>query len=158
MLRKFLRVPVISQPIGGIVPDKAALFGVLAAINNINNYSEAVTAPINAGAGFTITTAQFAQGIINITAASGGFNATLPSTNALIGSFGATIPLDGSYSEPFSILNNGSGQTATLVAGDGSTTINGTATVANNTRRTFQLVVNQGGTTITIQNLGSLAL
>jgi len=159
---KFLRLGVISAQIGGIVPDKSALFGMFAAVNNINNYSEALTAPINAGSGFTITTAQFAQAIINITAASGGFNATLPTTVQLLASLGNTIPLDGSYSEPFSILNNGSGQTATLVAGDANTTVTGNATVANNTRRLFQVTVNapnaSGINTITFQNLGTMNL
>lgn len=161
-MRKFLRVGVISSQIGGLVADKSALFGVLGAIQNLNNYSEAVTAPINAGAGFTMTVTQFAQAIVNITAASGGFNITLPSTSALLGSLGPTIPLDGSYSEPFSILNNGSGQTGTLVAGDANTTVTGTATVANNTRRLFQVTVNAanaaGVITITFQNLGTMAL
>src|SRR5208282_2780543 len=165
LIRAFFSLPTIVPIVGGIVPDKSAVFGLLGAMQNINNYSEAVTSPINAGAGITLTITQFNQAIINVTAASGAANITLPGTNALIAGLSAgpiTIPTDGSYSEPFSLLNNGSGQTLTLVAGDASTTITGNATVATNTRRLFQMTVNAitpgVQPTITIRNLGSMGL
>jgi hypothetical protein len=153
----YLDLPVIFPVPAGIVADKSAAGGLYGLMQNVNNYSEALTAPINAGAGFTITPAQLAQGIINITAASGGFNATLPTTAAILAILGPTIPTDGSYAEPFQIFNNGSGQTGTLVAGDASTTITGTATIATATIRTFLLTVTSA-ITITVQNLGTRAV
>jgi hypothetical protein len=55
------------------------------------------------------------------------------------------------------ILNDGVGQTGTLTAGDASTTITGTATIATNTRRQFRLTVT-GPDAITFQNFGSQAI
>lgn len=161
-LRDFFKLRNIVKQTGGVTVDPSAMYGYFALIQNLNNYSEQVSAPINAGAGFTMTTVQYAQGIVNITAASGAFNITLPTTTQIIGLLQPGVPADGSYAEPISILNNGSGQVGTLVAGDGNTTINGTATIANNTRRLFQVNINAFGPgvtpTLTIQNLGSMAL
>lgn len=161
-LLTFLRAGIICPIPAGIVPENSGVFGLFRLMNNVNAYSLALTPPINAGAGFTITTAQFLQGILNITAASGGNNATLPTTAQLLSAIGNTIPLDGSWAEPFHVMNNGSGQTTTLVAGDANTTITGTATVATNTYREFLVTVNAanaaGVITITIQNLGTRSL
>ena len=82
---------------------------------------------------------------------------TLPSTKAIISALGPTIATDGSYGQPFSILNDGVGQTGTLTAGDASTTITGTATALTDTRRDFFLTVTSAST-ITIQNMGSAAI
>jgi len=153
----FAQLPIICPLVQGIVPDNSSAFGLNRLLANVNNYSLALSAPINAGAGFTITMAQFNQGVINITAASGGFNATLPTTAQLLAAMGPTVQTDGSYCEPFHIMNNGSGQTATLVIGDSSTTLTGTATVPNNTVREF-LVTVTGPSTITFQNFGTRAL
>ena len=147
----------IFNPIAGITPDKSADFGFFGLLNNVNNYSEALSAPIAAGGGVTITAAQATVGITNFTSASGGFNVTLPSTVALIASLGSTVAFDGSYAEPISMMNNGTGQTGTLVAGDSSTTLTGTMTFANNTRRLLLLTVTSP-TTITIQNVGTVSL
>ena len=158
-LSEYLRTQLICPVPPGMVLDNQSLFGLSRLMANVNNYSIALSAPINAGAGFTITSAQFNQGVLNITAASGGFNATLPSTVALLAAMGPTIQLDGTYCEPFHLMNNGSGQTATLVAGDASTTVTGTATVATNTVREFLVTVNAanaaGVITITFQNFGT---
>jgi len=158
-IKAFVWPRVIFPFPAGMTADRSSMFGLQGLINNVNNYSEAFTAPINAGAGFTIAPAQIGQGIILITAASGGFNATLPTTAQILSFIGAgnSVPTDGSYAEPLSIQNDGSGQTCTLVAGDASTTLTGTMTVANNTRRTFLMTVTSS-TTITIRNTGSLAL
>jgi hypothetical protein len=137
-----------------MVPDNSAVFGLTRLLANVNNYSLALTSPINAGSGFTVTGAQFNQGVLNITAASGAFNITLPTTAALLGAMGPTVQTDGSYCEPFHVFNNGSGQTATLVAGDANTTVTGTATIATNTIREFLVTVNANGT-ITFQNFGT---
>ena len=126
--RALFDLPAICPLPAGIVADNAAAFGLFRLMANVNNYSLALTAPINAATAFTVTTLQFTQGILNITAASGGFNINLPSTATLLAAMGPTVPTDGSWSEPFHVMNNGSGQTGTLVAGDASTTITGTAT------------------------------
>jgi hypothetical protein len=162
LLRQALDLGLICPVPPGIVPDNSAMFGLLRLLANVNNYSLALSAPINAGAGFTITAAQYNQGVINVTAASGGFNATLPTTAQLLSAMGNTVQLDGTYCEPFHLMNNGSGQTGTLVAGDANTTIIGTATIATNTVREFLVTVNAanaaGVITITFQNFGTRAL
>ena len=146
----------------GITPDKSADFGLFGLMSNLNNYAEALTAPLTASGGIQITAAQYAQGIINVTVSSGGANVQLPSTAAILGVLGPTVATDGSYAEPFSLMNNGTGQTLTLTIGDSSTTLTGTATVANNTRRLFLITVNAAVTgvapTLTVQNLGSITL
>lgn len=157
-----LDLGVICPIPGGIVADPSAVFGLFRLMANVNNYSLALTAPINAAAGFTITAAQFAQGIINVTAASGPYNATLPTTAQILAAMGNTIPLDGTYAEPFHFMNNSSGQTATLVAGDANTTVTGNATMLTATYREFLVTVNAanaaGVITLTFQNLGTRAL
>jgi len=87
----------------------------------------------------------------------GCWTITLPSTKAIIAILGPTIPTDGTYGQMFSILNDGVGQTATLTAGDASTTITGTATALTDTRRDFFLMVT-APTTVTYFNLGSAAI
>jgi len=67
------------------------------------------------------------------------------------------VPTDGSYAEPISIMNDNIGQIGTLTAGDASTTLVGTMTVATNTRRLFLLTVT-GNNTIQINNIGSMGL
>ena len=81
-----------------------------------------------AGAGFTLTTDSAA----NIVAA-------VPNAKA-----GQTYTLR--------VINEGSGQTATLTAG-GSVTVTGTATIANNTWRDF-VVTLTSLTAVTMQNVG----
>jgi hypothetical protein len=143
----------------GITPDKSAEWGLFALISNLNNYSEAITAITTAGTNTTLTPAQLLIGVTKLNAgASGGFTITLPSTVSILAALGPTIPMDGTYAEPISILNNNVGQTGTVTAGDASTTLTGTMTVATNTRRVFMLTVLAGGITIAIENIGSLAL
>lgn len=150
---------VISPLPPGIVADKSGAWGLFALISNLNNYSEAISAITTAGTNTTLTAAQLLIGVTKLNAgASGGFTITLPSTVAIIAALGPTIPMDGTYAEPVSILNNAVGQTGTLTAGDASTTLTGTMTVATNTRRVFMLTVLAGGATIAIENIGSLAL
>jgi len=159
-LVKFLSLGLISQPIGGIVPDKSAIFGLMGTMANLNLYSEAVISLATSGTNITLTAAQAIIGVTRLTTgASGGFTITLPSTAQLLAALSpATIPTDGTFAIPISFQNDGTGQTGTLTVGDASTTITGTATIANNTRRLFMLTVNAGGTTISLQNIGSLAL
>lgn len=155
---------IFKQP-SGITPDPTGLFGLQAVINNVNNYCEAP---------FTVPSSQAVANVVTLTAfqatigeiiipALGGISAAfviqLPSTASIIAQLGANvIPLDGSYAEPMHVSNS-SGQTGTLTAGDGSTTISGTATVATGATRKWLLTVpaavNPGVATISIVNMGS---
>jgi hypothetical protein len=142
----------------GITADASAAFGTFGALSNANNYSETYVSVTTAGTNSTLSTTQaLSGGLFLQSGASGGFTITLPSTVALIAALGPTIPTDGSYSEPLWITNNNVGQTGTVTAGDSSTTLTGTMTIATNTTRKFLLNVTSA-TTITIYNQGSLSL
>jgi hypothetical protein len=148
----------IVQIPAGLVPDSSANWGLHALQSNVNNYSETKQNVTTAGTNSTLTATQALCGALFLnTGASGGFTITFPSTAAIIAALGPTIPVDGSYSEPLWITNNGVGQTGTVTAGDASTTLTGTMTIATNTTRKFLLTVT-APTTITIQNQGSLTL
>jgi hypothetical protein len=157
-LRHLFSLPTICPLPAGIVADNSAAFALFRLMANVNNYSLALTTGLTATGGITLTTAQFLQGIINVTVSGGAANLTLPTTAQLLAAMGPTVPIDGTWAEPFHVMNNGTGQTLTLVAGDASTTITGTATVATNTYREFLVTVNAPGTTLTVQNLGTRAL
>lgn len=161
ILRDYFRIGIIMPLPAGMIPDRSADFGIFAFMSNANNYAESIPAGgglTTAGTNINLTAAQLLAGVTKLnTGASGGFTITLPSTAAIITALGPTIPTDGSYSEPVSILNNNVGQTGTVTAGDASTTLTGTMTVATNTRRCFMLTV-LSPTTIAIENIGSLTL
>ena len=149
----------IARIPAGITPDAQANLGVVGLMANVNNYCEGIS-PVTtaAGATTTLTAAQILAGMTVLAAgAAGAFNLQLPSTALLLANLGPTIPMDGTYAEPIHIVNNGVGQTGTIVAGDGSTTLVGTMTVATNTTRKFILTVT-GVNTISIQNVGSWGL
>lgn len=158
-LRSFLTLPSLQHVPAGIVADKSAEFGLIALMRNANVYSEkGIQAITTAGTAAVITVAQLEAGVIQLnTGASGGFTLTLPTTKAILAQFGPTILTDGMFSKWITIINNGVAQTATLTAGDASTTITGTATIATDTVRQFLLNVT-APTTITITNCGSLTL
>lgn len=142
----------------GITADSQAMWGLFGLMSNVNNYSEQTAAVTTAGTNTAITAFQALVGVLILNSgASGAFTLTLPSTALLIAQLGPTIPTDGSYAEPVSFLNNGVGQTATLTAGDASTTITGTATIATNTTRKYIMTVTSP-TTVTFQNCGSMSL
>lgn len=160
---EFLRRRVIFPIPGGITPDKSGAYGLFSLMNNVNNYAEALPPNFGiatSGTNITLTAAQIGYGITRLTAgASGGFTITLPSTASILSLIGAgnSVPTDGSYAEPISIMNDAIGQTGTLTAGDASTTLVGTMTVATNTRRLFLMTVT-GPSTIQINNIGTVAL
>ncbi len=142
----------------GIVPDKSSLFALQGLHSNANAYCGGLTSIASAGTASTLTAAQSIQRVLRFTTgASGGFTITFPSTKSIIAAMGPTIPIDGSYGQPFSILNDGIGQTGTLTVGDASMTLTGTATILTDTRRDFFITVTSA-TTITVQNLGSAAI
>ena len=161
--RRFLKFPVIFPMPAGMTPDKSAAFGRPGLISNVNNYSEALPAGFGiatSGTNINLTPLQATIGVTRLTSgASGGFTITLPSTASILSFIGAgnAVPTDGSYAEPISIMNDNIGQIGTLTAGDASTTLVGTMTVATNTRRLFLLTVT-GNNTIQINNIGSMGL
>ena len=142
----------------GITADNTGIWGLFGFMANVNNYSQSITQVTTAGTNITLTPAQTLTGITKLNAgAAGGFTITLPSTASIIGALGSTIALDGTFSMPVSIENNNVAQTGTVTAGDGSTTLTGTMTIATNTRRFFLLTV-LTATTIAIENIGSMGL
>lgn len=142
----------------GITPDNTGFGGLYGLAQNLNNYAETISPVTTAGTNTNLTAAQTIAGITKLNAgASGGFTITLPATSAIISALGNTIPTDGTYCEPISMENNNVGQTGTVTAGDASTTLTGTMTVATNTRRVFLMCV-ASATTLTIENIGSLSL
>lgn len=150
---------ILAMP-PGVTPDNGSNYGFFAALANLNEYSVAESFPAvtTAGTNSTLTAAQFLSGLLTFTAgASGGFTITLPSTASLFAAMPVTVPVDGSFSQIVYLKNLAVGQTGTLTAGDASTTLVGTMTIATNTTRVF-LVRVVSGSTISITNLGSMAL
>ena len=146
------------QPLpAGVVPDAAADFSYFALQSNANAYCGQLTSAATAGTNYAVATTVLPAVLRLTTGASGGFTITLPTTAQIISALGPTIPTNGTYGQRFDILNDNVGQTGTLTAGDASTTITGTATVATNTRRSFWMTVNTAST-VTFQNLGSAAI
>lgn len=158
LLRSFFTLATMARFPAGMVADSSADNGLLALLSNANTYCGHLENIVTAGTNSTLTAVQVRRRTLRLTAgASGGFTITLPSTKSIISAFGPTIITDGTYGQPFSILNDGVGQTGTLTAGDASTTITGTATVLTDTRRDFFIMIT-GPSTITINNLGSAAI
>lgn len=143
----------------GITPDNQANWGLHGLMANANSYSiSPPTSITTAGTNTTLTTAQVSIGAVLLASgASGGFTITLPSTAAILSSLGPTIPTNNVYCEELFIQNNNVGQTGTVTAGDASTTLTGTMTIATNTTRFFLLIVTASGT-LTLLNMGSLTL
>lgn len=160
-LRRFLRLSVLKALPGGMTPDASALDGLVALMANANAYSENIFTPgglATSGTNFAVPIADLVRGVLRLTSgASGGFTITLPATSAIISGMGVTVPVDGSFSKRITIINENIGQIGTLTAGDASTTLTGTMTLATNTVREFLMTVT-GLTTVTFQNLGSKAI
>ena len=155
-----LLFPRIIVPVPrGLVADKSSMWGLNALLQNINQYALMPQAPIaTSGTAVALTGPQLTSGVIQLTSgASGAFTINLSSTAAILAALGSAIPTDGTYGEPVFIQNNGIGQTGTVTAGDASTTLSGTMTIATNTTRVFLLTV-LSPTTISLTNIGSLTL
>ncbi len=151
-------MPIVLAVPSGLVADMQGMWGLMALISNVNAMAPTKANVTTAGTNSTLTAAQgIAGALILASGASGGFTITLPSTAALISALGPTIPIDGTFSKIVRIKNDAVGQTGTLTAGDASTTVTGTATIATDTTRTFLLTV-ASATTLTYENLGSMAL
>lgn len=154
----FLRPGVLFPVPAGMTVDKAADFGLFGLMSQANNYCGHLENITTAGTDSTLTAAQVRRRLLRLTSgASGDFTITLPATSKIIDALGVALPTDGTYGQILSILNDGTTHTGTLTAGDASTTITGTATIATNTRRDFFLMVTAAGT-ITFYNIGSTAI
>ena len=143
---------------GGITPDNAGAWGLFGFMQNANSYA---LAPVPTIAGATtvnlvVTTAALLAGTLIMTVGNitGGFTITLPTTAQILAALGNTIPTNGQFSKRMSFLNSGIGQTGTLTAGDASTTVTGTATIATATGRDYILTVTSA-TTISLTNVGT---
>jgi hypothetical protein len=158
-LKTFYRVAVIQLLPAGMVADEAAVFGLIAMMHNLNCY--AVTTNTEDVAGLTAITLTASSAYSGVTifsgGAGGGVAVTLPLTPEVFNLIGPTVPIDGSFSKRITFVNNGTGQTLTVGAGDASTTLDGTMTLANNTVRDFLLTIT-GATTLQLQNLGAKAI
>lgn len=149
---------VLSPTPAGLVADRSSNFGHDAFRVAGNVYSLTRVDVTTAGTNSTLTATQAIRGLIILAAgASGGFTITLPSTVSIFGLLGPTILTDGLFGWPITIVNIAVGQTGTLTAGDASTTVSGTATIATNTVRDFYCQVTAAGT-LTIVNCGSKSL
>jgi hypothetical protein len=147
--------------LGGLVADNTALFGIPGELANIsaNVNQSIISVSTGTGTAATVPATAFPAGCWDLAAgASGGFTLTLPTTAAIIAAFPNTIPADGQFVMELDILNDAVGQTATLTAGDASTTILGTATIATNTNRTYAIQINVNKKTINFMNKGTKAL
>lgn len=158
-LLSFFGINIVQTYPSGITKDKSANFGLMGMWANLNLYStRAIEVVTTAGTNSLLTATQSHRSVLRFdSGASGGFTITLPATADIIAILGPTIPTDGTFSKIVLMKNNGVGQTGTLTAGDGSTTLTGTMTIATNTTRIFLLTV-LSGTTISYENLGSVSL
>ena len=141
----------------GVIPDAAADFSYFGLQSNANAYCGQLTSAATAGTAYAVANVVLPRVLRLTSGASGGYTITLPTTQQIISALGPTIPTDGTYGQYFSILNDGIGQTGTVTAGDASTTLTGTMTIATDTRRDFFVTVTSP-TAITVQNLGSAAI
>jgi hypothetical protein len=143
-----------------MIADIGSNFGLQALQNNANAasfgaVSQLATTTANA---VVVTPAMLLTGVINMTAgANGGFTITLPTTAQILSVLGPTIAYDGTFGKLLEFINVAIGQTGTVTAGDASTTVTGTATIATNTVREMLLNINAGGLVV-VTNLGSKAI
>jgi hypothetical protein len=150
---------VVFKMPADIRPDNVGMYGLFGFMQNTNNAVLGSQSTITtAGTSGVVTVPQLMTGVIGLAAgASGGFTTTLPSTASIIAGFGGTAPTDGTYSKLILIKNIAVGQTSTLTAGDGNTTMIGTLTIATSTTRTFLLTI-LTPTTISVENYGTQSL
>ncbi len=155
---RYFTLNIVFPVPSGLVADAQAQFGLMGLMSNVNAQGENEANVTTAGTNSTLTPAQAISGALLLAAgASAGFTITLPSTADIIAALGPTVPLDGTFSKILRIKNDNIGQTGTLTAGDVSTTVTGTATIATNTTRTFVLTVTNGSSLV-IENLGTMNL
>ena len=150
-------MPILKPP-GQLRPDPSDPYGLLALVSNVNNYCVNLINLTQSGTDIDLTGPQTFTGVVRLVGtASNNFTVTLPATARLIDALGPTISRDGSYGVPISIQNEDPSFTATLTAGDASTTLTGTMTIAAGTRRIFLVVVGTvyDPTVLSIYNIGT---
>lgn len=156
LLLGLFRPAIMNDIPGGLVPDKTADLGNLGFMANANKYAAAMASYATTAAP-TITGADLVKGVVQLnTGAGGAYAINLDTTPNILTALGNTIPTAGNFWKPLFFVNNGSGQTGTVTAGDAMTTVIGTATVANNSTRMMMMRVL--GSTLQISNVGSLTL
>jgi len=158
--RPFLNLGIILAQPGQLRPDTSNTYGLDALVSNVNTYAVDLANLTQSGTNITLTGAQAIAGVVRlIGTAANNFTVTLPPTARLIDALGPTIAKDGSFAVEISIQNEDPTFTATLVVGDASTTINGTATVEPGTRRIWLLTVGStyNYTVCSIQNIGTFS-
>ena len=155
----FLQPANVFNVPGGIVAESTGALGLIGMMQNLNNYAQDMASYATSGTTAVLISATdiATNPIIQLnTGASGGYVAQLPTTAQILGALTGTVPQDGTFSKIIRIVNNTSGQTATLTAGDTPTSIIGTATIANNVCRDY--VMRVLASSITFSNIGSLTL
>lgn len=160
LIAAFLRLPIIMPlPPGMQGVEAGGGAGLLQAVmNNANAYSQQMASYATTGNNAAVVAGDVVDGVLQMNSgASAGFTVTLPSTDSILGALGASVPQDGSFTKIVRIVNNSVGQTGTLTAGDGKTSIVGTATIATAVSRDYAMRVGPGST-IVFSNLGALTL
>lgn len=149
----------ILMPSQNLTPDGTAVFGLVGNMYNANATDNAgiIAVPIGTSVAFTLSPAQFAAGVLDISGTSGGAVAlTTPTAAQIMSALPASIPKLG-FNFMLYVMNDNIGQTLTLTAGTGVTVL-GTATIATNTDRIYGVCCNFIAGTVTIINLGTLTL
>jgi len=132
------------------------------AIGMVLSLAQNVAYQIGMGYGVIATTATIAgnfqalyPGFVVRTTAPTSNIEVMPSTAQLLADPPNTAPRDGSCQFVFRYINQGTGQTITLTAGDASTTMTGTMTVATNTWRDILVTMRQNAGTVEMTNIGA---
>lgn len=147
----------VNQVFLGGIPDQTSL------VNNLNAITPLTNEQYNTNAATSAATATVPQMsgandcVLNMTGTLGaGANLTTPTAAAILGAlFGPNAPVVGS-SWKVRIMNTSGGAFSWTLVGGTGVTVNGTATVAQNTWREFQVTV-ASATTLTMQNVGGAA-
>jgi hypothetical protein len=165
-IRQFFRPAAAGTAVGlvppsGLTPDGSALYGLLGAVQNLEQATgNGFTSVADSTQTVTATAAAVARGILNRTGAPGGaVTETTPTATLIIQALqalGCVVPFDGSYQFRFRYINNSLGQTTTWTAGSG-VTVTGTATIATNAWRDF-LVTVDSSSAVTFTNIGGGSL
>lgn len=149
-------VLALPQGMQGVDPKGGAGFAYALAQNVNANALDGMQSYATTTA-VTFVVQDILNGIVQLnTGAGAGYTATLPTTAQILAALGPSVPQDGSFSRVFVIVNNNSGQTATLTAGDTPTSVVGTATIATNVTRLY--VMRVLASSLVFTNIGSLTL
>lgn len=140
----------------GITADNVGAWGHFGLAQNVNTYAESLSSVAPGNTNVNLTAAQLLSGIVQLNSGPNAqFTITLPATSAIISGLPNTIALDGTFSMPIKFVNNLTGQTGIITAGDGQTALVGNMDLASNvTRCTILQVLSSAN--ISISNIGRL--